>query len=267
MSFSSHQENYDIVWKILRVRLFTWLDWSKRSLDTSTKQVWPLKQCCGMSFASHQEIRNRELEIKEMKKGSSHLFCDQICGFFYVKRHAFANFIYWTWIWHVRSSVFFSIVLKKIHGYSHSEEEERRWLNGGTSTKKSYIWLLEDQLEDHSLYGIWGQCWQQVINKGCLVFAKTSTKPSYIGLTITMDPSDESAGSLEDLEWRTWKVYFRELNYFSFTHKIVLISCYYLMNTRLICVVFVDLARGKGVEQGLRWLGSVVSVLQDKSID
>ena len=47
-----------------------------------------------------------------------------------------------------------------------------------------------------------------------------------------------------------------------FTYKIVLISCYYLMNTRLICVVFVDLPRGKGVEQGLRWLGRVVSVLQ-----
>ena len=43
---------------------------------------------------------------------------------------------------------------------------------------------------------------------------------------------------------------------------IVLISCYYLMNTRLICVVFVHLAREKGVEQGLRWLGRVVSVLQ-----
>ena len=58
------------------------------------------------------------------------------------------------------------------------------------------------------------------------------------------------------------KIYFKKLDYFSFTYKIVLISCYYLMNTRLICVVFVDLARGKGVEQGLRWLGRVVSVLQ-----
>ena len=29
-----------------------------------------------------------------------------------------------------------------------------------------------------------------------------------------------------------------------------------------LCAVFVDLARGKGVEQGLRWLGRVVSVLQ-----
>ena len=74
--------------------------------------------------------------------------------------------------------------------------------------------------------------------------------------------SYESAGSLEDLEWRPWKVYFRELDYFSFTYMIVLISFYYLMNTRLICVVFVDLGRGKGVEQGLRWLGRVVSVPQ-----
>ena len=45
---------------------------------------------------------------------------------------------------------------------------------------------------------------------------------SHIGLTISMDPSDESAGSLEDLEWRTWKVYSRELNHFSFTYMIVL---------------------------------------------
>ena len=36
-----------------------------------------------------------------------------------------------------------------VHGNSHSEVR----LNGGTSTKKSYIWLLEDQLEDHSLHG------------------------------------------------------------------------------------------------------------------
>ena len=42
---------------------------------------------------------------------------------------------------------------------------------------------------------------------------------------------------------------FRELNYFSFIHKIVLISCYYYeYKTHLFC--FVDLAKGKGVEQG-----------------
>ena len=109
-------------------------------------------------------------------------------------------------------------------------------------------------------------CLQQVnfVNKSSTRGAWSLLKQvqSHIGLTITMDPSDESAGSLEDLEWRTWKVYFRKHLYFTFTYIIVLISCYYLMNTRLICVVFVDLARGKGVEQGLRWLGRVVSVLQ-----
>ena len=100
-------------------------------------------------------------------------------------------------------------------------------------------------------------------SSSCICKARSGHKvQSHIGLTITTDLSDESTGNLADLEWRTWKVYFRELNYFSFTYMIVLISCYYLMNTRLICVVFVDLARGKGVEQGLRWLGRVVSVLQ-----
>ena len=54
---------------------------------------------------------------------------------------------------------------------------------------------------------------------------------------------------------------FRELNYFSFTPQIALISCYYYeYKTHLFC--FVDLARGKGVEQGIRWLERVVSVLQ-----
>ena len=59
----------------------------------------------------------------------------------------------------------------EFHGNSHSEEEERRWINGGASSKKGYIW--------------------------------------------------------QDPEWRSWKVYFRELNHSSFTYIIVLISCYY----------------------------------------
>ena len=122
---------------------------------------------------------------------------------FFRQKACFRQFIYWTWIWHVRSSFFFFIILKKIHGNSHSEEEEWRWINGGALSKKGYTW--QDHLEDHSLHWIWGQwghqghhhhrgpvsktadilhclqinqvCQQQVIKKGCLVFAKTSTEP------------------------------------------------------------------------------------------
>ena len=43
---------------------------------------------------------------------------------------------------------------------------------------------------------------------------------SLIGLTITMDPSDESAGYLEYLEWRCWKVDFRKPNYFTLSTRL-----------------------------------------------
>ena len=149
-----------------------------------------------------------------MKKRSWDLFCGLICGFFYVKRHALSNLF--TWIWHVRSSCLFSIVPKKIHGNSHSEEKERRWFNGGASSKKGYTW--QDHLEDHSLNWIWGQCrhhlqgpvskttdilhclqinqlsQQQVINKECLVFAKTSAEPYW---------PHHDHGSLRWISWKS----------------------------------------------------------------
>ena len=133
------------------------------------------------------------------------------------------QFIYSTWIWHVRSSVFFPSSLRK---FMETLTVKKRKEDGSMEELRPKKATLDKTTLKTILHWIWGQCrhhlqgpvsktadilhclqinqlrQQQVINKGCLVFAKTSTEPYW---------PHHHHGSLRWISWKSRRPWMKNM--------------------------------------------------------